>query len=208
MKKKTDLTAKPYNRCLSCHHRQVSCDGPRTSAMELERWCEFMRDMKELNGMTNADVAEKSGVSIKRVEQLMALNAKSDIMRETARLIENAIIGSSNQYPCYLAFEETLPADNTQALADAMKDLERALNDNKDYREALDNIHASYKAELQAIRDDAEKEKQAIRDDAQKRIDILTKDLEKAREMADAWRYENDRKGKLIDKYLDKMIAK
>ena len=202
------MSEKPYNRCLSCHHRKESCDGPRTSAMPLPRWCEFMRDMKEINGLTNADVAEKSGVSVKTIERLMALKSDQDIMRETARLIEDAIIGSSNQYPCYLAFEETLPADNTQALADAMKDLERALNDNKDYREALDNIHASYKAELQAIRDDAEKEKQAIRDDAQKRIDILTKDLEKAREMADAWRYENDRKGKLIDKYLDKMIAK
>lgn len=203
MKRMTDMSDKPYNRCLSCHHRKERCDGPRTSAMPLPRWCEFMRDMKEINGLTNADVAEKSGVSVKTIERLMALKSDQDIMRETARLIEDAIIGSSNQYPCYLAFEETIP-DNSQQLSKAMSELERALADNKDYRAALDDIHTSYNAEMQAIRNEA-KEKIEI---LQEKVAILTKDLEKAREMADAWRSENDRKGRLIDKYLDKMIAK
>jgi len=36
-----------------------------------------------------------------------------------------------------------------------MRDLERALNDNKDYRDALDSIHTSYNAEMQIIRDEA-----------------------------------------------------
>lgn len=201
MKKRTDFSAKPYNRCLSCHHRRVSCDGPRTSAMTLERWCEFMRDMKDLNDMTNADVAEKSGVSVKRVEQLMAGNSKNDIMRETARLIEDAIIGSSNQYPCYLAFEETLPADNSQQLAAAMKELERVLADNEDYKDALDDIHTSYKAELQAIREDAEKEKQAIREEAQRKIDYLLTEI-------DYLRRENERKSKIVDKYIEGIANK
>lgn len=78
--------------------------------MKLERWCEFMRDMKIANGLTNAEIAERSGVSIKTIERIMAINCASDIMRETCRLIEDAIIGSSNQYPCYLAFEEAAPA--------------------------------------------------------------------------------------------------
>jgi hypothetical protein len=65
-----------------------------------------MRDMKIANGLTNAEVAENSGVSLKTVEKIMALSCTQDIMRETARLIEDAVIGSSNQYPCYLAFED------------------------------------------------------------------------------------------------------
>ena len=197
MKKQKDFADKPYNRCLACHHREGKrCDGPRTSAMELPRWCEFMRDMKEANKLTNAYISEKSGVSIKTIERLMALNSEQDIMRETARRIEDAIIGSSNQYPCYLAFEETLP-DNSQKLTDATRELERALADNKDYRAALDNIHASYNAEMQLIRDEA-----------QKKIDFLLGELQKAQTDAEHWRYENDRKGRLIDTYMEKIIAK
>ena len=194
MKKKTTIGDKPYNRCLSCHHREVRCDGPRTSAMPLDRWCEFMRDMKELNGMTNAEIAERSGVSIKRIERLMALNCEQDIMRETARLIEDAIIGSSNQYPCYLAFEETVPEDK-QKLTDALRELERALDDNKDYRQALDNIHTSYNAEMQLIRDEA-----------QKKVDFLLAENQRLRSECEAWRHENDRKGRMIDEYFAKLI--
>lgn len=192
MRKQKTIAEKPYNRCLSCRHREERrCDGPRTSAMKLARWCEFMRDMKEVNGLTNQEIADKSGVSLKTIERLMALNCTQDIMRETARLIENAIIGSSNQYPCYLAFEESQPqpAANDQ-LNDAMRDLERALADNEDYREVLDNIHDSYRAEMQTIRDEA-----------QRKIDYLVQQLDYyRRENENLWA-ENNRKAKLVDRF-------
>lgn len=192
MKSKTDFSSKPYNRCLSCPHRQTRCDGPRTSAMNLARWCEFMRDMKELNELTNAEIAEKSGVSIKTIERLMAQNNDQDIMRETARRIEDAIIGSSNQYPCYLAFEESNPA-STQKLNDALRDLERAMNDNLDYRKILDSIHASYNAEMQTIRDDA-----------QKKIDFLVREIETLRNQNENLWAENNHKAKLVDMLMEK----
>lgn len=197
MKINTNFTEKSYNRCISCHHRTENrCNGPRTSDMELHRWCEFMRDMKIANGLSNAYVAEKSGVSIKTIDRIMALHSDQDIMRETARLIEAAVIGSANNYPCYLAYEELMP-DNTQQLTTAMTELERALADNKDYRTALDNIHASYNAEMQLIREEA-----------QKKIDFLLTEVERLRDDAVHWRAENDRKGKLIDTYLDKMLQR
>lgn len=196
MKKTPAVIEKPYNRCLSCDHRQVRCDGPRTSAMPLERWCEFMRDMKELNGLTNAEIAEKSGVSVRRIEKIMSLACETDIMRETARAVEDAIIGSSNQYPCYLAFEAaTAPTENDQKLTEATRELERALADNRDYRAALDDIHASYNAEMQLIRDEA-----------QKKIDFLLAEVQRLRTECESWRYENDRKGKMIDQYISKLI--
>lgn len=190
MKRKQEFGDKPYNRCLSCTHRKVRCDGPRTSAMELPRWCEFMRDMKDANGLTNQYVSEKSGVSIKTVERIMALNCEQDIMRETARRIEDAVIGSSNQYPCYLAFEESVPEDRRK-LDDAMRDLERALDDNKDYRVALDNIHASYNAEMQNIRDDA-----------QKKIEHLLSQIKRLETEVEYLRRDNERKAAVIDKYI------
>ena len=191
MRRKTEFGEKPYNRCLSCHHRTVRCDGPRTSAMTLARWCEFMKDMKEARGLTNAIIAERSEVSVKTVDRLMALNADQDIMRETARRIEDAIIGSSNQYPCYLAFEAEHPT-NDQQLNDATRDLERALADNKDYRAALDNIHASYNAELQTIREEA-----------QKKIDFLRGQISRLEREADDLWAENKRKSNIIDRLLN-----
>ena len=189
-KRKTAFGEKPYNRCLSCPHQTVRCDGPRTAAMPLARWCEFMRDMKEKRGLTNADVAEKADISVKTVDRLMALNSDQDIMRETARRIEDAIIGSSNQYPCYLAYEEENPR-NDQQLNEALRELERALADNKDYHAIIDNIHVSYNAEMQLIRDEA-----------QKKIEHLLKQVEKLQQEADFLWAENNRKSNIIDMYL------
>ena len=191
MKKKYDYANKPYNRCLSCPHRKVRCDGPRTSGLTLERWCEYMRDMKEVNGLTNAEIAEKSGVSVKTIERLMAQNVEQDIMRETARLIENVIIGSTSQYPCYLAFEEEHRPD--EKMSDAMRELERALDDNKEYRQALDNIHAAYKAELDLIRADA-----------QKKIDFLLAQIASLRTDNDNLWAENNRKAKIVELFINK----
>lgn len=201
MKNNSSVAAKPYNRCLTCPHRQERCDGPRTSAMTLLRWCEFMRDMKNTNGLTNQDIADKTGISIRTIDRLMALNCENDIMRETARLIEDAIIGSSNQYPCYLAFqEESMPSEGK--LNDAMRDLEYALKDNKEYKKALDDIHASYKIELDLIRTEAE----ADRIDAQKKIDYLKEQVARLQRDNDYLWAENNRKSKVIDTFIDSVL--
>lgn len=197
MKKQTSIAEKPYNRCLTCHHRsEKRCDGPRTSAMELRRWCEFMRDMKVANGLTNTYISEKADVSLKTIERLMALTYEKDILRDTARRIEDAIIGSSNQYPCYLAYEETHPHNDAQ-LNEATRELERALADNQDYRAALDNIHASYREEMQLIRDDA-----------QRKIDYLMQQLEHYRKENENLWAENNRKARLVDEFWRKQKIK
>ena len=191
MKKKTDFSLKLYNRCLSCTHRSIRCDGPRTSAMDLARWCEFMRDMKEANGLTNQYIAEKSGVSIKTIERIMALNADQDIMRETARRIEDAIIGSSNQFPCILAYEETIP-QNTKQLDDALRDREQALNEVKEYRAMLENLFTTHNAEVQTIREEAKQ-----------KIDFLLAEIEQLRKDNNNLWAENIRKSKLVDMFID-----
>lgn len=190
MKRKTDFANKPYNRCISCPHRKVRCDGPRTAGLTLDRWCEYMRDLKEVNGLTNQGIADESGVSVKTIERLMSGKIDQDIMRDTARRIENVIIGSTSKYPCYLAFEEEhMPSG--KKLDDATRELERALADNKDYREALDKIHDSYKAEMELIRADA-----------QKKIDYLLDLTAKLRADNDNLWAENNRKSRVVDMFL------
>ncbi len=181
MKAKHDYSSKPYNRCLSCPNLGVKCDGARSSAMTLQRWCEFMRDLKEVKGLTNAYIAEVSGVSIKTIERLMAQNCEQDIMRETARRIEDAIIGSSNTYPCILAFEESRPKES-----EAVRELEHVIAENKDLRTALEKINTSYNTEMQIIREEA-----------RQKIDHLLSEI-------DFLKVENERKAKIIDKFLDK----
>lgn len=117
MKAKTDISSKPYNRCLQCRHRHVSCNGPRTASMTLREWCEYMRINKEANGLTNTEIAETTGISVKTIEKLLALTYDQDIMRETARKIEEAIVGTANFFSCYLAFEENMPDDSPKLKA-------------------------------------------------------------------------------------------
>lgn len=175
MKTKTDFSTKPYNRCLFCHHRiEKRCDGARSSAMELQRWCEYMHDMKEVNGLTNAYIAESSGVSLKTIDRIMAMKCDQDIMRETARRIENVVIGSGNQYPCILAYEESAP-NNANKLSETMKDLEYT-------RSTLANIQASYNAEIQTVRDEA-----------QRKVEHLLKQVDRLRLEVDYLRQENER---------------
>lgn len=193
MKRRTDFSTKPYNRCISCNHRMSHlCNGPRTSDMDLARWCEFMRDMKEVNELTNAEIAEKSGVSVKRIEQLMAQNCEQDIMRDTARRIESAILGPCSQYPCYLAFEEASPDTSTQ-LNNAIKDLEHALNDNKGYKAMLESIQISHAAEMQKLREES-----------QAKIDFLLDQIVCLRRDNDNLWAENKRKSRLVDSLLEK----
>ena len=161
MKTKPELAVKPYASCLTCKYRKVRCDGLRTSPMDLLTWCAYMRDMKEANKLTNAHISEKSGVSIKTIERIMALNCEQDIMRDTARRIENAIVGSSNQHPCYLMLEENAPVETTK-LVD------------------------SFVSEIQTIREEAKTQ------------------IERLRAEIDYLRLENDRKARVIDKFLDR----
>lgn len=192
MPKPPPVSDKPYNNCLPCQHRKEGrCDGPRTSAMTLPRWCEFMRDLKSANGLTNQIIADRSGVSIKTIERIMAGSCDKDIYRETARLIENAIIGSSNQYPCYLAFEQLVPQDS-EKLADALQELEHALGENEKYQHILDAIHASHREELRTIRDEA-----------QRKIDFLRDQNDRLQRDNDRLWEENIRKSRIVDKFVE-----
>ena len=109
-----------------------------TRGMDLQNWCEYMRDVKEIAHLTNADIAKNADVSIKTIERIMAINCDQDIMRATARRIELAVIGPVGKHICELDYDET----------------------------------------------------------AVERINRLLAEVE-------YWRKENDRKAKIIDKYLD-----
>lgn len=88
--------------------------------------------------------------------------------------------------------EENVP-EASEKLNDALRELERALADNEDYRKALDNIHASYNAEMQLIRDEA-----------QAKISDLRSQLDRLQRNNDYLWAENNRKSKVVDMFLEK----
>ena len=107
--------------------------------MDLQSWCEYMRDVKDLAHLTNAYIAKEAEVSVKTIEKIMALSIESDIMRATARRIELVIIGPVRDHICNLDYDK---------------------------------------------------------DATSERINRLLAEIE-------YWKKENDRKAKIIDKYLD-----
>ena len=139
MKTRQDPSTKPYYRCLSCPRFRKSCGGRPTRDYDLQSWCEYMRDVKEIAHLTNKDIAKDAEVSEKTIERIMALNYENDIMRATARRIELAIIGPVGNHTCYMDYGS---------------------------------------------------------DTAAERINHLLAEIE-------FWKKENDRKAKIIDKYLD-----
>lgn len=139
MKERHDPSTKPYYRCLSCPRFRKNCGGRPTRDMDLQNWCEYMRDVRDHFHLTNAHIAKEADVSIKTIERIMSINIEQDIMRATARRIESVIIGTVGEHTCYLDYSD---------------------------------------------------------DTAVARINRLLQEIE-------YWRKENDRKAKIIDKYLD-----
>ena len=107
MKERHDPSGKKYYRCLSCTRFRNTCGGRPTRGLDLQEWCEYMRDVKEHFHLTNSYIAKESDVSIKTIERIMALNYDQDIMRSTTRSIELAVIGQVGDYTCYLDNSET-----------------------------------------------------------------------------------------------------
>lgn len=102
MKQRSDYKQKPYYRCLICPRFRQLCGGRPTRDMDLLSWCEYITDVMDANGLTIANVATEADVSEKRIEQIRNLDTKNDIMRATARRIEQVVLGPVGEHTCYL----------------------------------------------------------------------------------------------------------
>lgn len=116
MKTRQDPSTKPYYRCLSCQRFRKGCGGIPTRGMDLQNWCEYLRDVKDIAHLTNAKIAEAADVSVKTIERIMAINVDQDIRRATARRIELAIIGPVGDHACYLDHDPIAASDRINRL--------------------------------------------------------------------------------------------
>jgi len=130
MKPRQDPSTKPYFRCLSCSRFRKLCGGMPTRGMDLQNWCEYMRDVKDVAHLTNAYIAQEADVSIKTIERIMAINCEQDIMRATARRIELVVIGDVGKHICELDYDE---GASTKTINKLLSEIEfwRTENDRK-----------------------------------------------------------------------------
>jgi hypothetical protein len=84
--------------------------------MDLQNWCEYMRDVKDVARLTNAYIAKEADVSIKTIERIMAINIEQDIMRATATRIELVVIGQVGKHICELDYDESATAERIEKL--------------------------------------------------------------------------------------------
>ena len=118
MKARHDTTEKPYYRCLSCERFRKVCGGIPTRGMNLQEWCEYMRDVKEHAHLTNAYIYENSDVSMRTIERIMAINTEQDIMRSVARRIELVLIGEVGEHTCYMSSDGSAAERINELLAE------------------------------------------------------------------------------------------
>ena len=116
MKQKQDSSAKPYYRCLSCPRFRTMCGGIPTRGLDLKEWSEYVRDVMDHFNLTADYVAEKSEISKRKVESIHAINVEQDIMRATARRIEQVVLGSVTRYICDMDYDSKSAAEKIVSL--------------------------------------------------------------------------------------------
>jgi transcriptional regulator with XRE-family HTH domain len=168
--------------------------------MTLQEWCKFIKAIKEAAGYTNTEVAEGAEVSQSTVESIMSLNREKDILRDTARRIENFVLGVGTGYPCYLAFEENIP-DVSARVSNAMMDLERQLD--AKHLEALDKLRETHSAEILAIKTAHDAEKNIIKEECNTKVQYLREIQERLQREKDNLWAELNRKARIIDKLIE-----
>ena len=104
--------------------------------MDLQEWCEYIRDIKDFFRIPTAYITEKAESSAKTTERIMAINTDQDIMRATARRYERAVIGPVGEFTCY--------NDHNHACADQIDALHAELEAVKKDRDRLAKIIDKY----------------------------------------------------------------
>ena len=101
-----EAPAKSYDACIDCRYRKVTCGGPRTNSMTVERWAEWIKALCKKDGITRAQLVELASVGEATVNRIFAKKVDVDVNRHTANKIEQVFFGTGNKYPCALAAAE------------------------------------------------------------------------------------------------------
>ena len=119
IRKDCDYIAGTFDRCLDCQYLGNGCDGPRTSTMSSERWLWWMKALKHKRCLTNAQIVAGTGLGKATVENIFS-GVNKDVMRTTAGILEDFLIGSNGKWPCPIdanSDREVIYQDKPETLA-------------------------------------------------------------------------------------------
>ena len=155
MKTRQDPSTKPYYRCLVCPRFRKICGGRPTRDMDLLNWCEYICDIMDSAHMTIAYVAEKADVSIKTIERIRSLNTEQDIMRATARRIEQVVIGPVTRHICDLDFESGAATEKLAQMDAENKELKHKLAEMDElHRNDIRAVKAEYQEQINFLKEE------------------------------------------------------
>lgn len=211
-----------FDKCVTCERIGQDC-VPNLLALPWPELLDFWKKRQAFLGWSNQVLSDKSKIPVGTINRIKA--GEDDARYSTMRSIIHALMGGhSAEFPCqkkldqeFAHFEslekqcEALAGENEalitkmQAIEEAqksdaanlnkaLKDLDQALSNNKEYKALLENIHASHKEEMEIVRADDKK-----------KIDYLLNLVEKLRADNDNLWAENNRKGKLVDRFIEKL---
>lgn len=144
---------KPYDQCITCQYLGERCDGPNFLAMSTERWCEWCRLRKDYLNLSNADVADRSGVSKVSTDRIMA-GSCGDIRVSTMMQVTKALVnGSWGQHPCANPEPEIVYQDNPVLV----QELSELHDERKRLRDALDRKEQEHAAAMEKMEKYTEK---------------------------------------------------
>lgn len=211
-----------FDKCVTCERIGQDC-VPNLLALPWPELLDFWKKRQAFLGWSNQVLSDKSKIPVGTINRIKA--GEDDARYSTMRSIIHALMGGySIEFQCQKKLDQEfahvenlekqckeLTSENDALVAqmkaieeahqsdaanlnNALKDLERALANNKEYKAALESIYAHHKEEMEAARADS-----------QKKIDYLLDLVEKLRADNDNLWKENNRKGKLVDKFIDKL---
>lgn len=185
---------KPFNACFECSSFRNGCSGPNLlAARSISRVSELYQYARILAGYSYQYVAEETGLSLATVKRVLT-GKITDPSWFVLKALNDCLVSDPNgKYPCAIP-NVVSDTENSAKLNDALRELERVLNDNKEIQKLLDNIQTSHIAELHTVRAEA-----------QEKIDYLRKQVDKLQEQNDLLWAENTRKAKIVDTYLEKL---
>lgn len=186
-----DIQFNRQAKCLYCPRLGETCCGPNPFALGVDALCDWCVKLKRIKHITNEDIAEIAGVSLGTVENLMAKKIK-DIRLTTAAAILRALVGSMDNWPCYLElaeYAEDAAGEHNRVVAE----LENATVQLMNMQAELARAQAAYAKELDVIREEYHKNVEFIKGELTKR----ERDIEYLKS-------ESLKKDKIIDKLLDR----
>jgi hypothetical protein len=84
--------------------------------MTLREWCEYMRDVKDHFHLKPSVISDSADTSESTVERVLALVFDKDLLRDTARRMEIAVLGHAGRHLCARDYDDRATMEQIESL--------------------------------------------------------------------------------------------